>query len=254
MPEASLPRPGRLTGLILALQFLTRLPTPQLKAFHPSWLAASARWFAAVGLLVGALLALAALAGSRIDPWLGALVALVAWIWVTGGLHLDGLGDLADALGASHRDPARFHAVLKDPHVGSFGVLALVLAVLAKLLLLMLLLKAGAPLWGLLLLPAWTRLFAVAWSATLPPLAGGSGERFGWQSHWPSLSVNLVLLTGLSVWLAPVLLAAPLAGLAWWAFLHRRLGGMTGDCLGAGIELCEILLLLLLVIAPHLPA
>ncbi|MCW3480291.1 adenosylcobinamide-GDP ribazoletransferase [Neisseriaceae bacterium JH1-16] len=252
MPDTSIPRPPPFAGLVLALQFLTRLPTPQLKTFHPSWLAASARWFAVVGLLVGALLALAALAGGRVDPWLGALLALAAWVWVTGGLHLDGLGDLADALGAAHRDPERFHAVLKDPHVGSFGVLALGMALLAKLVLLMLVLKTAAAQWGLLLLPAWARLFAVAWSATLPPLAGGSGERFGWQPHWASFSANLVLLVGLSAWLAPVLLAAPLAGLAWWAFLKYRLGGMTGDCLGAGIECSEMLLLLLLVVAPAL--
>jgi len=251
MPDAA-PAAPRFAGLVLALQFLTRLPTPQLKTFHPSWLAASARWFAVVGLLVGTLLALVALAGARIDPWLGALAALGAWVWVTGGLHLDGLGDLADALGAAHRDPERFHAVLKDPHVGSFGVLTLGMALLAKLVLLMLVLKSGAAPWGLLLLPAWARLFAVAWSATLPPLAGGSGERFGWQPHWPSFSANLLLLVGLSAWLAPALLAAPLAGLAWWAFLRYRLGGMTGDCLGAGIECCEMLLLLLLVIAAAL--
>lgn len=269
-------------SLILAIQFLTRLPTPQLKTFDPAWLADAARWFAPVGLLVGAVLWLATLLGGLFDPWLGALLGLLAWLWVTGGLHIDGLADLADAQGAAHRSRERFLEVLKDPHLGSFGVMSMAMQLIAKLVLLMLLLKfslaeagfspdvrhlsalatlsgqagetAGgvytlaAKLAPLLLLPAWARLFSVAWSATLPSLAPGSGERFAWRTHWPSFWLSAALLAAASYWLAPVLLLAPLAGLWWWGYLKRKLGGMTGDCLGAGIELCESLLLLLLLV------
>lgn len=271
-------------SLILAVQFLTRLPTPQLKEFDAAWLADAARWFAPVGLLVGAVVWLAAIAGSLLDPWLGALLGLLAWLWVTGGLHLDGLADLADAQGAAHRSRERFLEVLKDPHLGSFGVMSMAMQLIAKLVLLMLLLKfaltspdapifpdalrlSGLPdlsgragaggvitfaanLAPLLLVPAWARLFTVAWSATLPSLAAGSGERFAWRTHWPSFWLSAALLAAASYWLAPVLLLAPLAGLWWWTYLKRKLGGMTGDCLGAGIEVCESLLLLLLLI-PH---
>ena len=187
-------------SLILAIQFLTRLPTPQLKTFDPAWLADAARWFAAVGVLVGAVVWLAALAGSLLDnqtgPWLAALFGLLAWLWVTGGLHIDGLADLADAQGAAHRSRERFLEVLKDPHLGSFGVLTMASQLLAKLVLLMLLVKhaqmegvvspnalrlSGLPLGlitlaanlaPLLLVPAWARLFSVAWSATLLLLEG----------------------------------------------------------------------------------
>lgn len=238
-------------ALRLAIQFLTRLPTPALKEFQPSWLSDSARWFAVVGLLVGALVAAATAIGQHIDPWLGALLGLICWVWVTGGLHLDGLGDLADALGAAHRNQERFLAVLKDPHVGSFGVLTLVLALVSKLVLLMLLVRFSANLYPLILIPAWARLFAVGWSATLPALAPGSGERFAWQRHWPSLLIGSAGLLILCGYLAPWLLLAPLAGVGWWGFLKRRLGGMTGDCLGAGIEVCEIVLLGLGVISMH---
>ncbi|MFC3532165.1 adenosylcobinamide-GDP ribazoletransferase [Vogesella facilis] len=265
-------------SLILAIQFLTRLPTPQLKHFDPAWLADAARWFAAVGVLVGAAVWLALLAGSLIDPWLAALLGLLAWLWVTGGLHIDGLADLADALGAAHRSRERFLEVLKDPHLGSFGVMSMALQLLAKLVLLMLLVQHALPAEGispaalggsgladglaarlitlaanlapLLLLPAWPRLFAVAWSATLPSLAPGSGERFAWRTHWPSFWLSALLLAAASWWLAPPLLLAPLAGLCWWGYLKRKLGGMSGDCLGAGIEVCESLLLLLLLV-PH---
>jgi len=232
-------------GLILALQLLTRLPTPQLKTFQPEWLAESARWFGMVGLAIGGLLYGALWAGSRYDPWASALATLLAWVAITGGLHLDGLADLADALGAAHRSRERFLDVLKDPHLGSFGVIALLLALVAKLVLLMLIGKNLNNPAALLLIPAWARAFAVAWSVTLAPLAPGSGAQFGARRDWPWLLLTLLLLSGLSAWLAPPLLAAPLAGLAWWGYLKRKLGGMTGDCLGAGIELCEIALLAL---------
>ncbi|MGL6071805.1 adenosylcobinamide-GDP ribazoletransferase [Craterilacuibacter sp.] len=234
-------------SLILAVQFLTRLPTPQLKTFDPAWLADAARWFAVVGLIVGALITLPLYLLGAIEPWLAALLALLLWVWVTGGLHLDGLADLADAMGAAHSSPQRFMEVMKDPHVGSFGVIVLCCQLAAKLVLLMLVAKAG--LWAaLLLVPAWARLFAVAWSATLPPLAAGSGERFAWRTHWPAFWLSAALLAALSAWLAPALLAAPLAGLVWWAYLKQKLGGMSGDCLGAGIEVSETLLLLMLLV------
>lgn len=236
-------------GLILALQFLTRLPTPALEEYHPEWLADSARWFTVVGALIGALLAAALWLGTRVDPWLGALAALGAWVWVSGGLHLDGLADLADGLGAAHRSRERMLAVMKEPHVGSFGVIALVLALIAKLVLLMLLAKSSANLWGLLLLPAWARLGAVWWSVSLPPLAAGSAALFAGKPDWRALALGAAALALLSALLAPVLLLAPLALWGWRRFLAQRVGGMSGDCLGAGVECSEIVLLVLLVVA-----
>lgn len=233
--------------LILAIQFLTRLPTPQLKTFDPKWLADSARWFAIVGLIIGGLLYAAAWAGMQIDPWLGAILALLVWAGVSGGLHLDGLSDLADALGAAHSNPQRFHEVLKDPHMGSFGAITLVMQLLTKLVLLMLVCKYQL-IFGLILVPAWARLFAVIWAATLPVKSGGSGERFAWRTHWPLFWLNVLLLGGLSAWLAQALLVAPLVCIVWWLYLKYRIGGQTGDCLGAGIEISESLLLLALLL------
>ncbi|GLS05718.1 adenosylcobinamide-GDP ribazoletransferase [Chitiniphilus shinanonensis] len=287
---------------VLAIQFLTRLPTPQVPDFQPALLAGAARWFPAVGLLLGALLTAAAWGGSRIDPWLAALAATLGWAWLTGGLHLDGLADLADALGASHRDPERLLAVMKDPHLGSFGVLALLGQFAAKLVLAMLLAREAA--WAALLLaPAWARWGVFAWQ-TLPPLgridlqtrdalvrgpdgcaehgaadslpickpcdkadAGprtnpqgrtafaptfegrfaqtpGMAERFGWRRPPLAPWGWAAALAALSWWLAPALLLAPLAVWLYRVWLARRLGGVSGDCLGAGIELTETLCLL----------
>lgn len=231
--------------LILAVQFLTRLPTPQVRDFRAEDLTRSARWFPLVGLLIGAALLLP-LWALEARPWLAAVLALLAWVWITGALHLDGLGDVADALGAAHRSPERFLEVLKDPHLGVFGVVAIVMQLLLKAVLLAEL--AGSPwLCGIVLVPAWCRWATLLWSRGLPPLQAGMAERFAWQlGVWPVLLWAL-LLGALSLWLAPplllALLLAPL-GIAYW---RRRLGGISGDCLGASTEVMETLLLLALV-------
>ena len=232
-------------GLILAIQFLTRLPTPQLRDFDAAELPRSAHWFPLVGMLIGALLAATLWLGSRIDPWLGALLALLVWVWITGALHLDGLADMSDAMGAAHRDRDRFLAVLADPHLGTFGVVSLVLQLACKLVLLMLLARGGQY-WALMLIPAWARWGTLIW-ARLPTLKPGMGERFGWQITRPSIWFWAALLMACSV-VAPVLWCVPLLVFAWREFLLRRLGGMTGDLLGAGVEVVESLALLLLIL------
>lgn len=235
-------------GFWLALGFLTRLPTPRLGAVDADGMARAAVWFPAVGLVVGVLIAAAAWAGTRVDPWLGALLALVAWIGVTGGLHLDGLADLADALGAAHRDRERLLAVLADPHLGAFGAIVLMLQLLAKAVLLMLACKLGVSAWALVLLPAWARLGAFWWSQSLPPLKPGLGQSFAWVEGRGTALAWLLLLLAMAGF-APALAAMPLVLFGWRLFLSARLGGMTGDCLGAGIEVTEVVGLLLVCLA-----
>ena len=228
------------------MQFLTRLPVPGVTDFSPVDLARSAAWFPFVGLLLGAIVGLVTFALDYRNPVLAGIVGVVAWVWLTGALHLDGLADLADALGASHRDPERFFAVLADPHLGTFGMVSVMLV---------LMLKAAALAWlpqetllALPLLLAWSRLGTLAWGRWLRPLKPGHGERFsgqlsvGWIVFWA------VLLLVACAALAPVLCAAPLVIAAWGMWLRVRLGGMTGDCLGAGVEVTEAALLLLVVL------
>jgi adenosylcobinamide-GDP ribazoletransferase len=250
-------------GLILATQFLTRLPTPQVRDFQADDLARAAVWFPLVGLLVGGLVAAALALGARVDPWLGALLGLLAWVWVTGALHLDGVCDLADALGAAHGDRSRLLHVLADPHVGAFGVVALVAQLLAKLVLLMLLAKL-ALFWAVLLVPVWARFATLIWArlSSLKPGLGASlgapgceseRERFAWDSPTWAMLLWLAALLPASL-LYPALLAAPVLILAWRSFLLQRLGGMTGDALGAGVEWLESALLLALVLGSTMPA
>jgi adenosylcobinamide-GDP ribazoletransferase len=241
------PPPGVGRRLVAAFQFLTRFPTPRLTDARPADFSLASVFFPAVGLVIGACVALAAVLGALINANVAALAGTVAWVAITGGLHLDGLGDVADGFGAAHSDPDRFRAVLRDPHVGSFAVIAITLQIAAKLVLLASLAPSGNFL-PLALVPAWARWGAMAWGQALPPLWTGTGERFAAQIGWPSIAAWGAALSLASAWIAPNLLAAlilvPLAGLFW----RWRLGGVSGDCLGASIEVTESLLLLALLV------
>jgi adenosylcobinamide-GDP ribazoletransferase len=230
-----------LRGFWIALQFLTRLPTPRVTDVQPDDLARAAIWFPAVGLVIGLALAFVA-AALPSDPWVIAIAVLVVWIAVTGALHLDGLGDVADALGAAHGRPDRFVAVLGDPHAGSFAVVAIGLQTAAKLVL-----TARLPphlmAWALILIPAWARWGTLICSKTLPSLKPGLGASVANSVSWPAIAGWGTLLGVVGIFAAPstllALIVAPGVAIYW----RWRLGGITGDCLGASIEVTETLLL-----------
>jgi len=236
-------------GLIVAIQFLTRLPTPRI-AVSSEEFAASMRWFPAVGLIVGALVAGVGWAGARIDPWTGALFALIVWVAVTGALHLDGLGDIADASGAAHKDRERMLAVLSDPHVGSFAVVTIALQLLAKLVLLHALLDAQAFV-AIALIPFAARIGPLVWSRALPDLHAGLGSRFR-NAVRPVDFIIWSLMLVAATWFSPSLLVAPMIFLLWGWWLLRKVGGISGDGHGAGIELGESLLLAAALLLAHL--
>ncbi|MEI9926882.1 MAG: adenosylcobinamide-GDP ribazoletransferase [Sphingomonas sp.] len=236
-------------GLVLALQFLTRIPMPRIEASADDF-AKSMRWFPAAGIGVGLVIAGTGWAGTRLDSWTGALAALVAWVAITGALHLDGLSDLADASGAVHKDRERFLAVMADPHVGSFGAVAIALQLIAKLVLLHALLDAGLFV-PLILVPFAARIGPLVWTRWLPPLHAGLAARFASVVRIRDVAGWLALLAA-SALLAPAILAAPALIAGWWLWLRRRLGGVSGDCHGAGIELVETGSLVALLVASRL--
>jgi adenosylcobinamide-GDP ribazoletransferase len=233
-------------GLILALQFMTRLPTPRVTASDDEF-AASMRWFPAAGLAIGLLVAGAAWAGQRVDPWSGALAGLAMWVLVTGALHLDGLADLVDASGAAHKDRDRLLAVLADPHVGSFGAVAIALQIAAKLVLLHGMVTANL-LPALIFIPFAARIGPLVWTLWLPPLHAGLAARFRQAVRWRH-SVAWGIMVIAAAWLAPALLAAPLLIALWGRHVRRTFGGISGDGHGAGIELVETGLLAILLAA-----
>ncbi len=231
-------------GLIAALRWMTVLPMP--KQVEEGDMQKILPWLPVTGLVVGLLVVSACYFGTLLNPWLGALLGVFVWLLITGGLHADGLADLTDALGARHGDKERFIAVLKDPHIGSFGTLALIFLVLSKLVLLKLLIDLEAW-WGLLLIPIWARLGVLFW-CRLPALTQGFGAYL--QGVDISFQANIIFvgLLFISLCFAPSLWLAGVVIYLWYAFLKHHVKGMNGDCLGAGIECAEIALLGLLLI------
>lgn len=234
-------------AMILAVQFMTRLPVPAMDATEADF-ANAIRWFPLCGALVGFCLAGAGWLGSQHDPALGALLALTAWVGVTGALHLDGLADIADAAGAMHRTPEHLRVVLADPHVGSFGATSIALQMLAKLVLVWLTILTGSYA-ALVLVPVLARIGPLAWARFLSPLHEGFGSLFRKGANAPVLIVWLLAWSIGALAVDPALLASLPALAVWPWWLRKRIGGISGDGHGAGIELVETCALLAQVVA-----
>ena len=268
-----------LQDFLLALQFFTRIPVTgrvaQWAGYSPARLRSSAAHFPGVGWLVGGLAAgitwllLGYLPGGRglsagaamgvaaSASWGACLVAAVlgtaASVWVTGAFHEDGLADVADGLGGS---PERERAlvIMKDSRVGAFGVLAIVLMLLAKVSLLALVGSVNpiALCWGLFAAHVVSRGLPLVLIRALPHVgndATSKSKPLADSISNTSLCIALAWTLG-AFWLAGsalggIPLAWPLLGstmaLLWlWRLFWRRLQGFTGDCLGATQQLCEV--------------
>ncbi|MBZ4660051.1 MAG: cobS [Desulfacinum sp.] len=237
-----------LQGFRTALAFLSRLSLPGGKStpLRPEDLARSFAHFAAIGLVLGCLQGAAAAAMTPFLPAsLAAVWVLVLGTWLTRGLHLDGLADVADGVGGGFDRQKRL-AIMKDSRVGAFGVLAVGLALLLKAAALAHLLEAGrlAP---LLIVPSVSRC-AMVWCAFASPYArseGGLGKPFvdhvgRKELAWSTATAALAAL-GLSGFRGlPILLAAMVVILGLRSLSRRWLGGITGDVLGAANEAVEI--------------
>ncbi|HEV6965026.1 adenosylcobinamide-GDP ribazoletransferase [Roseateles sp.] len=244
--------------LLVALQFLTRLPV-RLSGFQPAWLNDCVRHFpvvgAGVGLAGGAVLA----AATQVWPaWIAAVLALAATVALTGGFHEDGLADTFDALGGVvSRDKAL--AIMKDSRIGSYGALALVLSLLLRAALLAVLATRplGAAVAALVASHAFARTAAVGVMVSLPyggdvdhakakPLALAVPPRnLALALGWCGLLALGLMALGMA-WgrLLAAALASAFVALVLRGWLRRRLGGYTGDGLGATEQLAEIAVLL----------
>ncbi len=238
-------------ALLLALQFLTSLPVNLRAEPQPTDWGRSALAYPLIGLLIGLLLAALQRLLGHADPLLQAALLTALWALVTGGLHLDGLADSADAWVGGHGDRARTLAIMKDPRSGPAGVAAIVLVLLVKFAALATLVKAGA--WpALLLAPLLGRTSLLALLPTTPYVRpGGLGAAISACLPKTAALLVLILVIGAIPLLAGQSGALALAGAvpAWlalrWATM-RRLGGMTGDTMGAMVELTELATLIAL--------
>ncbi|MGM0413250.1 MAG: adenosylcobinamide-GDP ribazoletransferase [Pseudomonadota bacterium] len=232
--------PGSPDGLWLALRFLTRLPTPEPASMDARAIGASLAWYPVAGLVVALPVAAVSAGVAPVGgELLAAALAVATLVLVTGALHLDGVADTADAWVGGGGDPERTLAILKDTAIGPVGT-----AAIAALLLVKVAAAAQAGAAGLLVAVVLARLVPAGLLLTTPYLRpGGLGEALAAAPRQRTLgglaATVLVLLVidplAAVVGLAAVVVAAGLLR----AFLMRRLGGTTGDTVGAGVELGE---------------
>jgi adenosylcobinamide-GDP ribazoletransferase len=254
--------------LFTAMQFYTRLPTPAWVGWQPEWLAQSARYFSVIGCVVGMISAAVwALTIQALPATVAATLAIIAAVLTTGAFHEDGLADACDGFGAGGT-VERILTIMKDSRIGAYGAIAVGLVLLLRVQLL-----ASFPaLLGALVLVcghivsrtaaitlvtrhAYVGLSDRAASDTLnkaKPAVMGLAHSDVWLCVlWANvLSVGAIICAGFThFWLA-FTVATVCAAITSWragAFFQRRIGGITGDCLGATQQVCECVFTLLFI-------
>lgn len=252
-PAPALFRPLR--PLLAATMFLTRLPVPGWTGHSTALLGAATAWFPVVGAGVGLLGGIVLLLATPVwSPLVAAVLATVATVLLTGAFHEDALADACDGLGGgwSREDVLR---IMKDSRVGSYALVGVTLVLLLKVGALAVLGEVGAETAARALvaghvLGRWSSLPLIRFLPYARP-DGGTGKPFAAGVTDARLLVGTgvaLALTWLVVgasgwlpWLAAVLITAA-AG----RYFTVRLGGMTGDCLGAANQLVEVATYLLL--------
>lgn len=236
----------------IALQFLSSLPISLPGMPKPQELGRSLLFYPLVGVLFGAvLMALNALL-SGAPPMLHAALLLTAWVLLSGGLHLDGLADSADAWLGGFGDRERTLSIMKDPRSGPIAVVTLILVLLLKFTALLALIDSQSSI-ALLVAPVIARGAMLGLFLGTPYVrAGGLGQALA--DHLPRSIARQVLLIGavgcvLVAGFAGLYALAAAAVCFFWLrrLMLKRLGGTTGDTAGALLELLEVAVLLALV-------
>jgi adenosylcobinamide-GDP ribazoletransferase len=230
-----------------AFQFLTRLPLGRLP-YDQNALSRSAKFFPLVGLFIGLLGSIAYLWFIRHLPSVvAALLTLALLVLATGGLHEDGLADVADAFGGGW-NRKQVLAILKDSHIGTFGTLALVISVGLRVLLLASLPvnRFAAYVISGHVLCRWTALpLGYVLPAARESSVHSQGARLARQISAASLAIGSLFALTLVAYVLRRAMWSPVvatiavtffSGLYYW----RRIGGVIGDCFGATNQLAEI--------------
>jgi adenosylcobinamide-GDP ribazoletransferase len=235
-----------LRNLRIAFGLMTTLPVRLPDDWSTGDSGRAAAWYPFVGLVIGALTWLAWRAAIWIFPPLVAgVLALVVWIVLSGGLHLDGLADCCDGLLASTSVERRLE-IMKDPHVGAFGVIGLISVLLLKAATLASLTPPFA--YGILLATSLARWCILP--CGLLPLARPSGMgvdfALGFRRSFIAWGAIIPLVIAVLLGIRGVLSA--LAGLGAAALVlwlaRSRVGGVTGDVFGMLVEVVETIVLI----------
>ena len=238
-------------GLILLFQFMTRIPMPGKTEYNSDEMGKSFKLFPIVGMVIGVILyaTYIFLANFIDDKYALAILVILMEVVLTGGLHLDGLADTFDGI-FSYRSKHRMLEIMRDSRVGTNGALALVIGFLLKTFLLV---EVGFPV--LLIMPVIGRLNSVV-NAGIAPYARPTGMGKALVAHTNTkgiitatiltaafiAGVSGILGGSLARWLLiiPVVMAL---GTYFAKLMERKIGGVTGDTLGAVMELTEIVVL-----------
>lgn len=233
-------------NLRIAFGLLTTLPVRLPDDWSAGDSGCAAVWYPLVGLVIGALTWLA-WTGARLlfSPLVAGVLAVVVWVMLTGGLHLDGLADCCDGLFASVGRERRLE-IMKDPHIGAFGVIGLILVLLLKAAALASLVATSG--FAVLLaasLARWCILLAGSFPLARPSGMGAdfaAGFRRSFMIWGAVLPLVIALLLGTRGVLSALAGAAAAALILWSA--KSRLGGVTGDVFGMIVEIVETVVLL----------
>lgn len=239
-----------MNSLLAATAFLTRVPVPGYASADD--VRHATQWFPVIGAaigLTGAALAEGLSRAPGVPPTLVALLLVTFSAWITGAIHLDGLADTADGFGGG-RTKEDVLRIMRDPRVGSFGALALILCIGLRVSALASLLERHAALPFLIVAPTLSRWTAVALGWWLPYTRpeGGLGEAVTGSRHRIGVAVATAIAAAITA-LATGVIGALLLGIAVLATAaigtraRRRIGGVTGDVLGASVEITETIVL-----------
>ncbi|MFH1868719.1 MAG: adenosylcobinamide-GDP ribazoletransferase [Candidatus Omnitrophota bacterium] len=236
-------------GFILALQFLTIIPFSKRKD-SPAAFATGMIFFPIAGLILGAIMLFAynLFLQIGIGPFLSSALLVILLIILTGGLHLDGLGDTVDALygGVDKADRLR---IMREPHIGTMGTLSIVSIVCLKIALLYELSAHGIG--SMLLFMGMLSRYGLALAIFLFPYARKEGKAklffYGASKKifFPTAVITLIC-SMLILGLKGLVLFVLLCGFVWIAgrIISKKIGGLTGDNLGAICEISEVFILL----------
>jgi len=229
-------------SFVAAVSFLTRLPVGRFVSFDSADVAASAGWFPIVGLLIGAICGSAAfLLRGHLPQALVAVLLVALDALLTGALHYDGLADTADGFGGG-KDRDDVLRIMRDHAIGSYGGTALVLLVVLKTTAYANLLAGGKWMPAIVLTPAIGRWSILLLTAALPYARQTASvvREMGKTALVVGTVLLAVALLASRLWCAAAAAgSAILVSGCFGLYCRRRIGGITGDTLGANVQLCE---------------
>ncbi len=244
-------------SFVMMLSFFTRIPVRAAGSIDEGMYKKGIKWLPVIALMLGAAAGAVSMLRVWIDPYVTAFLTLLVYLLLTGGLHLDGLADTMDAFGAN-RDRERTLAIMKDSHIGTFGVAGVCVCIVGMTIML-----AGADAGAAWLFPLAGRTAAVlvarCFACARP---GGLGQWFVDGVRWTHVAVSAAAYTAaaavLCAFFAPgfqnlrfaALMGAFAAALGAVALIvnrfSRRIGGVTGDMIGFSVEASQLVYLLAL--------